>query len=110
MSKIELTKVRWTPKSEQDLDEIREYIAQNFSVDLAISIVEDLVLSLESMLSENPTCGALLESNPLFSKVIINGNSVYYCENPKNKILYIVYVQPRKVEYDSSRIKNLVLD
>jgi len=104
-----MSKIRWTPKSEQDLDEIREFIAKNFSVELAISIVDELVLTLESMLTENPLCGALLESNPLFSKVIIKGNSFYYCENPKDKMLYIVYVQSRKVKYNDYRIENPLL-
>jgi len=99
-----MSKIRWTPKSEQDLDEIREYIARHFSVDLAIRIVDELVSTLESMLIKNPLCGVLLESNLLFSKIVIKGNTVYYCENPNDKILYVVYVQSRKTEYRDTRI------
>ena len=35
--------VRWTPKSEQDLDSIREHIAENFNVDLAIETVNEII-------------------------------------------------------------------
>lgn len=35
--------VKWTPKSQDDLDEMREHIAKNFNVDLAIKIVDELI-------------------------------------------------------------------
>jgi plasmid stabilization system protein ParE len=42
--------VKWTPKSELDLDEIREYIAKNFNVDLAITTANELVNYTEGFL------------------------------------------------------------
>lgn len=96
--------VKWTPKSEEDLDQIREHIAKNFNVDLAIETVNEIIDQVESILSKNPLAGALLESNPLFSKLIVQGNSVYYCENPKDHDLYIVYVQARSTDLQGQRL------
>lgn len=98
--------VKWTPKSESDLDEIREYIAKNFNVDLAIQTVDELVNNVESILSTNPLAGSILESNMLFSKLVVDGNSIFYCENPKDRDIYIVYVQPRRNEYKKERVTN----
>jgi hypothetical protein len=42
--------VKWTPKSEDDLDELRDYIAKNFNVELAIEIANSLII-LNSNLS-----------------------------------------------------------
>jgi plasmid stabilization system protein ParE len=95
--------VKWTPKSEEDLDHIREHIAKNFNVDLAIETVNDIIAQTESILSSNPLAGSVLESNPLFSKLVIQGNSIFYCENPKDKNLYIVYVQGRNMKLSEER-------
>lgn len=96
--------VKWTPKSEDDLDRICEHIAQNFNVDLAIQIVEEIVDEVEIILSKNPLAGNLLETNPLFSKLVIKGNSIYYCENPKDQNLYIVYIQARNTDLKNQRL------
>ena len=96
--------VNWTPKSESDLDEIREHIAKNFSVDLAIGTVDKLVDFTESTLSSNPLAGKILESNILFSKLTYEGNSIYYCNNPRDGDIYIVYVQPRGTNYKKDRV------
>ncbi len=96
--------VKWTPKSEDDLDLIREHIAKNFNVDLAINQVNELIDQVESVLMANPLAGMILESNPLFSKLVIEGNSIYYCENPKDRNLYIVYVQGRGTKMSSRRL------
>lgn len=96
--------VKWTPKSEDDLDLIREHIAKNFNVDLAINQVNELIDQVESVLTANPLAGMILESNPLFSKLVIEGNSIYYCENPKDRNLYIVYVQVRGTKMSSRRL------
>ena len=87
--------VKWTPKAESDLDHIREQIAKNFNVDLAIETLNKLIDFVEDTLSSNPLAGHLLESNPLFSKLVYEGNSIFYCENPKDKNIYIIYVQAR---------------
>ncbi len=97
--------VRWTPKSEEDLDLIREHIAPNFGVDLAIETVRNIVQQTETVLSRNPLAGAVVESNPLFSKLVVDGNAVFYCENPKDRHLYIVYVQPRHTSHKLQRLK-----
>ncbi len=76
--------VKWAPKSEEDLDQIREHIAKNFNVDLAIETVNEIIDQVESVLSKNSLAGLILESNPLFSKLVVQGNSVCYCENPKD--------------------------
>ena len=103
-----MSRVKWTPKAEQDLDEIREHIARYFNVDLAIEVVDDLIDTVEWMLSDNPLSGTLLESNPFFSKIVYKGNAIFYCENPEDKDLYIVYVQPRKSNYKSRRLNDLM--
>lgn len=90
--------VKWTAKSEDDLDQIREHIAHNFNVDLAITIVDEIIDEVEFILSKNPLAGTILESNPLFSKLVVQGNSIYNCENPKDHDLYIVYVQARNTD------------
>ncbi len=87
--------LKWTPKSENDLDLIREHIAKNFNVDLAIRAVDNRVDFVEKTLNSNSLAGKLLESNPLFSQLVYKGNSIFYCENPKDKMLYVIYVQPR---------------
>lgn len=87
--------LKWTPKSEEDLHIIREHIAKNFNFDLAIQTVENLIDYVEKTLTSNPLAGSILESNPLFFKLIYRGNSIFYCENPKDKHLYVVYVRPR---------------
>jgi plasmid stabilization system protein ParE len=96
--------VKWTPKSEDDLDQIREHVAHNFNVDLAITIVNEIIDEVEFILSKNPLAGSLLESNPLFSKLVVQGNSIYYCENPKDHDLYIVYVQARNTDLQNQRL------
>jgi plasmid stabilization system protein ParE len=96
--------VKWTPKSEEDLDLIREHIAHNFNVDLAISTVDEIIDEVEFILSSNPLAGAILETNPLFSKLVVQGNSIYYCENPKDHDLYIVYVQARNTYLKNQRL------
>jgi plasmid stabilization system protein ParE len=95
--------VRWTPKSEEDLDQIREHIAHNFNVDLAIRTIDEIIDEVELILSKNPLAGAMLETNPLFSKLVVQGNSIYYCENPKDHDLYIVYVQARNTNLKDQR-------
>lgn len=102
--------VKWTPKSESDLDEIREYIAENFNLDLAIQIVDDLVDHTDNLLTYNPLSGSILYSNPLFSKIIFEGNSIFYCENPKDKNVYIIYVQPRGTNFKDERLNKHELD
>ena len=96
--------VKWTPKSEDDLDQIREHIALNFNVDLAITILDEIIDQVEFILSKNPLTGTILESNPLFSKLVVQGNSIYYCENPKDHDLYIVYVQARNTDLMKQRL------
>ena len=96
--------VKWTPKSEDDLDQIREHIALNFNVDLAITILDEIIDQVEFILSKNPLTGTILESNPLFSKLVVQGNSIYYCENPKDHDLYIVYVQARNTDLQNQRL------
>lgn len=98
--------VKWTPKSEEDLGEILEHISSNFTVDLALSTVEEIVDYVEITLSKNPLAGSILASNPLFYKLVYKENSIYYCENPKDKDIYIVYVQPRKSDLILDRLNN----
>ena len=84
-----------------------EDIAKNFSVDLAIQTVNEIVNHVEEILSKNPLAGAILESNPFFSKLVYEGNSIFYCENPKDHDLYIVCVQPRgTLSLDSQRLND----
>ena len=97
--------VKWTPKAEQDLDGIREYIAKNFGVGRAIDVINTLVDFVESTLAENPLSGKLVETNPFFAKLIYKKNTVYYCENPKDSCLYVVYVQVRKSSAEPARLQ-----
>jgi len=98
--------VKWTPKSEEDLGEIAEYITKNFNVELAMSTIYGLVEYVESTLTKNPLAGKLLESNPLFSQIIFDGNSIYYTENPKDKNIYVIYVQPRQTKFRIDRLSD----
>lgn len=84
--------VKWTPKSEEDLDEIREHISKNFSVDLAIQNVYAIIDYVDATLTNNPLAGAVFESNPLFSKLIYEGKTIFYCENPKDHNIFIIEV------------------
>ena len=83
-----------------------DHIAENFNIDLAVETIYELVDHVEKVLSENPLVGTLLESNPLFSKLIYEGNSIFYCENPRDKEIYIVYVRPRGTKVDKKRISD----
>jgi plasmid stabilization system protein ParE len=96
--------VKWTPKSEDDLDNLREHIAEHFNVELAIKIANTLVDYTEEILSENPLAGKLFEYNPLFSKLIYQGNTIYYCDNPADKNIYIIYVQCRGMQFKNERL------
>jgi plasmid stabilization system protein ParE len=96
--------VKWTPKSEADLEKILDHISENFNVDLAFQTVYALVDFVEATLSKNPLAGKLFELNPLFSKIVYEGNSIYYCENPKDKNIYIVYVQARQMRFKVHRL------
>lgn len=96
--------VKWTPKSELDLEEMLEHISENFHYELALKTVSELVDFVETTLTENPLAGAILESNPLFFKLVYQGNVIFYCENPKDKNLYIVYVQPRHTSFKKDRM------
>lgn len=98
--------VKWTPKSEKDLEDILEYVSENFNVDQAMDVVFGIVDFTESTLNSNPLAGKLLESNPLFSKLVYEGNSIFYCTNPKDSDLYIVYVQGRRTKLKSGRISS----
>jgi plasmid stabilization system protein ParE len=98
--------VKWTPKLEEDLDQIREQIASNFNVNLAINFVNEIIDDVEIILSSNPLAGAILKPNPLFSKLVVQGNSVYYCENPRDRDLYVAYVQGRNTNFKSQRLSD----
>ena len=91
--------IKWTPKSENDLENILIHITKNFDIDLASEIVYGIIDYTEITLTKNPLAGKLLASNPLFAKLVYKGNSIYYCENPIDKNLYIVYVQARKMKF-----------
>jgi len=95
--------VRWTTKAEGDLLEIQEHIARNFNSELAIRLVGELVDRIERILDANPLAGAILPQNPLFSKIVIDGNAFYYCEHPQTRDVVVIYVQARHSEADPSR-------
>ena len=96
--------LKWTPKSENDLDEISDHIAKKFNVELAVQTVNEIIDYAEDLLNRNPLAGSILESNPFFSKLVYEGNSIYYCENPKDRDLYIVYVRPRGTALKANRL------
>lgn len=98
--------VKWTPKSEEDLDEILEHIANNFNIDLALKTVREIIDFAENTLTENQLAGSVVKNNPLFFKLNFLGNTIYYCENAKDKNLYVVYVQPRKTDLKLDRINS----
>ena len=45
--------VKWTPKAEDDLDILREYISKNFSVELAIKVANELIDYLTELKQSN---------------------------------------------------------
>lgn len=96
--------IYWTPKSENDLENIYSFVCNHFSNEKAKEVVINIINYTEEVLSNNPLAGKILESNPMFSFLVFEGNSIFYCEHPKNKNIYIIYVQPRKTNLDSDRI------
>lgn len=96
--------LHWTPKSFLDLREIRRYIESKFSRELAFTKVDEIIDFTETTLNKNPLAGKILESNPLFSVLVYEGNSIFYCEHPQSKELYVVYVQPRRTRLDHERL------
>jgi len=98
--------VKWTPKAESDLDELREYLAENFDVETAIRISNKLIDYTENLLSQYPLAGKIFEPNPLFSSFVFQGNVIYYCENPQDKNIYIIYVQFRKQQFSEDRLEH----
>ncbi len=54
--------VIWTPKSEDNLNEIREHTASNFNVDLAVDILNQLINYVETTLGQNHLAGSIVES------------------------------------------------
>lgn len=97
--------LKWTPKAIEDLELIIDHISSNFSSELAFKTIDELVQYVERTIGSNPLVGHLLESNPLFSKLVCEGNSIYYCENPIDRNYYIVYVQPRGTNLKKMRLK-----
>jgi len=97
--------VKWTPKAESDLDAFREHVADNFDVETAIRISNELIDYTENLLSQHPLAGKIVEANPLFSSIFFRGNVIYYCENPEDKDIYIIYVQFRKTEFQEDRLE-----
>ena len=98
--------IKWTPKSEKDLENILIYITKNFDIDLATNVVYGIIDYTAATLTKNPLAGKLLTSNPLFSKLVYKGNSIYYCENPTEKNLYIVYIQARQMKFKPGRLND----
>lgn len=96
--------VKWTAKSQKDLEEIQKHIAKNFNIDLAIEITIQIIDQVENILNNNPLAGSIVENSPLFFKLVYQGNSIFYCENPKDHNLYIVYIQPRNSLFRPHRI------
>ena len=92
--------------SEEDLEKILEHIATNFNIKLAYETVDSMINFIESTLSKNALAGKLVDGNPLFSKIVFEGNSIFYCENPIDKNLYIVYVQPRTMKLKKGRLSD----
>lgn len=98
-------KIKWTPKSESDLDQLHKILSENFEKLKADEVIVNLIESTEFILSKNPLAGKILETNPLFSFLVIEGNKIFYTENPKEKTLYIIYVQARKSNLKNERLK-----
>ena len=96
--------IKWTPKVNQDLHRIAHHISDNYDSELAYQKIEDLIIKVKSILTQNRLAGKLVTSNPLFSKLVLNENSIYYCENPKDRFIYIVYVQARGMNFKSERL------
>ena len=48
--------------------------------------LNEMIDQVDFILSNNPLVGALLESNPFFSKLVVSENFVYSCENPRTTI------------------------
>jgi plasmid stabilization system protein ParE len=96
--------VKWTPKSQKDLEKILNYISLNFNVELAIKLVNELIDYVEKTLSTSPLAGYVFEQNPLFSVLVFEGNQIFYCENPKDHNIYIVYVKSRGQKIKRKRI------
>jgi plasmid stabilization system protein ParE len=98
--------LKWTPKAEADLMQIQDHVARHFNHDQALRIVLELVDFCEKTLDKNPLAGQIVTANPLFSVLHFEGNSIYYCENPQDKNLYVVYVRARFTQLDKKRIKS----
>lgn len=101
-----MRKVKWTPKAKLDLLQIAKHITKSYDSKLALEKVSEITNHVQSMLSQNPLAGRLFEANPLFSRIVFAGNSIYYCENPKDKLIYVVYVQPRKTKLTEGRLNH----
>ncbi|MCO4755245.1 MAG: type II toxin-antitoxin system RelE/ParE family toxin [Bacteriovoracaceae bacterium] len=96
--------IKWTPKAKQDLEEIAHHIAENFDSELAYQKIDELIGQVKLILTHNPLAGKLLTSNPLFSQLVLEENSIYYCENPRDGHVYIVYIQARGTRLRHERL------
>ncbi|MCP4911603.1 MAG: type II toxin-antitoxin system RelE/ParE family toxin [Oligoflexia bacterium] len=98
-------KIKWTPKSEEDLQEIFNHVEKSFDSKKAKEVIINLINFTESTLRSNPLAGRILESNPMFSYLVFEGNLIFYCEHPISRDIYIIYVQPRRTEIKDKRLK-----
>lgn len=95
----------WTPKAQQDVQEILRHVVEHFGAKKGTQTVKHLIDSVEKLLSQNPNAGKFLKRNPLILQLTLKGNVIFYTEHAKNKNIYFIYVRPRRTKLKISRFR-----
>ena len=74
--------IKWSPSSIDRLEEIGKFIAKD-SPAHAVSFVDTLLESVER-LKEFPLSGALVQENPAFRQIVVQGYRIIYRQREKS--------------------------
>lgn len=88
-------KIVFTKQSLQDLDRIIDYVALNFSQELAIKVYQEIRISI-NLLIKFPKMGKLSRSQFAQRELIVEKNTVFY--SIQDNDIVISSIRPRKVK------------
>jgi plasmid stabilization system protein ParE len=77
-------KIEYKPTYFDDLEDIKNYITDNFNVRLAMIIIEGIKEDCD-ILAEQPTLGRVYSRNPFFHTLIVKRKNIlfYHIDNDK---------------------------
>ena len=88
-----MRKLTYSRESISNLEQIYDYIKENFSRENAENVIHDIFAKISS-LSEYPHLGKISEVSPFVRELIVEGNSIFY--QITEQTIDIVFIKPRK--------------